>query len=96
MRSIVSILEGIVLITIGILIFLMMLQLEYAYYMNLKFIWLTFLSSIFLLILGVFNLFYPSRFRKLFNLYLFLLLLLLWIVVPIKVIDESSLFQSPF
>lgn len=96
-KKIYGVIDGIILILLGIYIFTLILQGRYAYYLNPDFLWVTFTSGVFLFILGVFNLFYPSDGSpQHVRIFIYLIILAMCFFVPTKVINESNVMQAPF
>ena len=96
MKKIVGIIEGLVFLLLGVYIFMLILSGKYMYYLNPKFIWLTSISGACFIILGLFNLFNPSGRLNKIEIFVYIIFIVLCFIVPVKILSESNLLQSPF
>jgi uncharacterized repeat protein (TIGR03943 family) len=82
--------EGFILIVLGIYIFSLIVTGGYAYYLNPKFVWLTGLAGVFLLILGGFHFISSTNIIRTSRIAIFSILMTLCIFVPTTVVGTGS------
>jgi hypothetical protein len=89
-------LEGILLTVYGCLLLFLMLSGRYGLYMNPKYMWLTFLSALMLLVYGVHGAVNPPEHPKPFYTAVIALLIILMLAVPARELGAGDMLFSPF
>jgi len=89
-------LEGILLTVYGSFLLFLMFSGRYSLYMNPKYMWLTFLSAVMLLVYGVHGTVYPPQRARIFYTLVIGLLLALMLGVPARELGAGDMLFSPF
>ncbi len=89
-------LPGLLLVSLALYIGQLIHSGKYSYYINPTYSWLSGVSGVLLLILGLFSLKYPVKHVRVWTILLFAIVILFCLFGPARIVTSEELLQSPF